>query len=177
MKKIAIIMILFVVSCKNNIYTYKKCMDETTLKQGSQFYKPLESFENILLKKQLLKGKNKNDYFNAFKSLNKKDDSLKWKSLYDKISKTKIYTNIKENRFNMINRCSHFDIKKELKKQYKKVKSETLQKFIFNKFIFKPIDDEELTIELVIFSDYKDKISRLNVLYLLFLQMDKKFNK
>ncbi len=164
-------------SCQTYDNPYEKCMNERMIKKGSRFYEPLQEFETLLLKKKLLNDRKKESYINAFKSLHSKKDSLKWQSLYDSIKTTQMSTFINENRFEFFFICSNIDIKEMLKNSKSKIYSYEIQKYNFNKFAWKEIDDEEVSIEIILFTDYNNKIDRLNVTYLLFLQLENKFGK
>ncbi len=152
-------------------------MKERIAKKGSRFYKPLQKFENLLIDKKLLEKKNKESYFNIFKSLYSKKDSLRWKFFYDSIKITQMSNFINENRFEFFLICSHIDINKKLKKSSGKRCSYNIQKYNFNKFAQKDINDEEITSEIILFTDFNKKIDRLNVAYLFFLQLQNKFSK
>ena len=178
MKINAILILGFLfLSCQTYHNPYEKCMNERMIKKGSRFYEPLQEFENLLLKKNLLNGRKKISYIKTFKSLYSKKDSLKWQHLYDSIKTTQMSTFINENRFEFFFVCSYLDVKDMLNNSKNKIYSYEIQRYNFHKFAWKEIDDEEILDEILIFTDFNSKIDRLNVTYLLFLQLQNKSGK
>ena len=174
-KKYIFIITLLVFSCKTYDNSYKKCMNERMALKGSKFYEPLKKFETELINKGLLKGKSKFEYYNAFKSMYDKNDSIKWQSFYNSIKDKKYSKYINENQYEFFTICSQIDIDKYLHNN--KLKSYDIQKFYFHNLIFKPIDDKETMSNIILFTNFNEEIERLNVTYLLFLQLQKKYDK
>ncbi|MEO9511663.1 MAG: hypothetical protein ABJN84_14330 [Flavobacteriaceae bacterium] len=148
-------------------------MDKSFQNTGIDFYESLEIIEDKLLEIGALKSKNKEGYLDAFQSLLSNDEV--WKSYYESylsLEKTSLKGfNLKFNRFKFLGICSNIDPRFE----DIKLNSTYVQKYLFNQFVHKPFDDNNLLDGLMLFTDFKDDYLRYNMTYFLLLNVEKKY--
>lgn len=177
-KSLVIIFTLIILSCKGqkSIYSYKECMEKSFQNTGVDFYKSLKVIESELIEIGALDGDTKEDYLNSFQSLLRDEDNVEWRNYYNKYllleKKSLKGFNLKFNRFKFLGICSNID------PRFEKIKCDptTVQRYLINQFVQKPFDDNDLLDGLFLFTDFEDDYLRLNVTYLLLLNMEKRFN-
>ena len=174
-KVLIIVCALLMLACKSQkkFTSYKDCMDKSFQHTGIDFYGSLASVENQFIETGALKNKSREGYVEAFRSLQANDEI--WKSHYRTylmLEKTSLKDfDLKRNRFVFLGICSSID------PRFEEVKFNmvNVQRYLFNQFVHKPFDDNNLLDGLMLFTDFKDDNLRHNITYLLLLNIEKKY--
>ena len=170
---IVIILLLDFVSCKPHKSYYEKCFTKWEKETGNRFYESLEKFENLLLEKKFLNRKDKKSYSELFRTISRKDSLIY--QLYDSIKSSNLSDEFEIGRFLMINQCSFISYDEATNNKFR-CNPDNIQRLSFYKLTYKDVDDDIIG-NILIFSDYKNKYSRLNVAYLSYLYMKGIFDK
>jgi len=153
---------------------YYKCMEDYSRQTGKGFYSELERFKNDLLAYGLIKDKSKDSYANALEQI--RLNNQKWKSFYkENKDKSYFYGSIISNLDHLLLVCS--DVKIRFK-GFDSIKPNllTIQKFNLYKLSNSPVDDPDILLNLFLASDMHNKTDDLNLILLIFLNMDAHFN-
>lgn len=175
-KALIIVCALLVLSCKSQkrFTSYKECMDKSLENTGVDFYGSLALVEDSFIEIGALRNKSREGYVEAFKSLFGNDEI--WKSYYESylsLEKTSLKGfNLKFNRFKFLGICSSID------PSFEDIKFNPtyVQRYLFNQFVHKPFDDNNLLDGLMLFTDFNDDDLRLNITYLLLINMEEKYD-
>jgi len=170
---LSLIILIFFYSCKTNENTYENCIGKWEKETGNRYYLSLEKFEKLLISKNFLKTKDKKDYAVLIKDILNKNKKLN--IFFDSIKQTYLYNEIQDGQFQMVNYCSNITYNEGISNNFK-CSSDNIQRYFFKHFIYKSFKDPYLIEGIVMFTNYKNKFSRLNVTYLSFLLM-KEFSK
>ena len=174
-KALIFICALLILSCKSqkSFISYKECMDKSFEDTGVDFYGSLALVENSFIQKGALRNRSREAYVESFKSFFDNDEI--WKSYYEtylSLEKTSLKGfNLKFNRFKFMGVCSSIDPRFE----DIKFNPTYVQRYLFNQFVHKPYDDKNLLDGLMLFTDFKDDDLRLNITYLLLINMEEKY--
>ncbi len=174
-KALIFVCALLIFSCKSqkSFTSYKECMDKSFENTGVDFYRSLALVEDSFIQKGALRNRSREAYIEAFKSFFNNDEI--WKSYYEtylSLEKTSLKGfNLKFNRFKFIGICSSIDPRFE----DIKFNPTYVQRYLFNQFVHKPFDDNNLLNGLMLFTDFKDDDLRLNITYLLLINMEEKY--
>lgn len=175
-KTFIIVSALLIFSCKSqkSFNSYKECMDKSFENTGVDFYGSLALIEDSLIQKGALRSRSREGYIEALISFFDDEDEI-WKSYYEtylSLEKTSLKGfNLKFNRFKFMGVCSNIDPRFE----DIKFNPTYVQRYLFNQFIHKPFDDKNLLDGLMLFTDFKDDDLRLNITYLLLINMEEKY--
>ena len=174
MKTIVIFISFFIlnISCNsyNNSYNYYyRCMNKYKQETGLDFYGSLEQFQKDLKKNGLIKEKSKISYVKALEQINQKDAN--WENFYKKNSNKTYFSDIRLGyvQFELV--CSNIDIRKKGLDGVKPNLS-NIQKYSFYKLSNNPVNDWDILDYIFLSTDIHNKIGDLNLIYLIFLNLD-----
>ena len=173
--KIYVILILFFilnVSC-TSYNSYYKCMNKYKQETGFDFYGSLKQFQKDLKKNGLIKEKSKMSYAKALEQINQKDGN--WENFYKKNINKTYFSDIRSGyvQFELV--CSNIDIRKKGLDGIKPNLS-NIQKYNFYKLSSNPVNDWKILDDIFLSTDIHNKIGDLNLIYVIFLNLDKTFN-
>lgn len=175
-KRVIIILISIIpISCvsQKNSADYTSCMQKSLRGTDIDFYNRINKLEKRLLDIGALKSNNKKGYVKAFNSLLSKNDTV-WKVYQRKVSENlRSDFVLKDFEYYLISLCSVID--SPLKNNNCNCKD--IHKFFLKKFTYKPYDDEENIDGLLLSTNFENKILRLNVTYVLLINMENKYGK
>ena len=174
--KFTIITCLFItITCfgQNNNSDFDLCMKKRLEGTEIDFYKKMYDAEEKLIQLGGLSSKDKQSYINAFKTLLTREDK-KWKK-HQRELKENVLSDLDIQLFelSLLSICSEINIS-----DLNNTRNWTnVQKFFLKKLIFKKYDDDEVLDGLLLFTDFDRKIHRLNITYVLLLNMQNKYGK
>ena len=173
-KFIAIIFLLITLtsfSQKNNS-DFDLCMRERLEGTGIDFYKKMYDAEEKLIQLGGLSSKDKKSYVEAFKTLLNQEDK-KWKKYQSELKKSVLSnSDIQMFELSLLSICSEINVSNlDNTRNWTNV-----QKFFLKKLIFKKYDDNAVLDGLLLFTDFDKNIHRLNITYVLLLNMKEKYS-
>jgi hypothetical protein len=138
---------------------------------GIDFYKKMYDAEEKLIQLGGLSSNDKKIYIDAFKTLLNQEDK-KWKKYQSELKKNVLSDlDIQLFELSLLSICSEINITKlDNTRNWTNV-----QKFFLKKLIFKKYDDDEVLDGLLLFTDFDNNIHRLNITYVLLLNMKDKY--
>lgn len=151
--------------------SYASCMEQRMNGLGINFYEKLYAIESEMIEIGALKDRSKKAYVNALESLVVENDS-RWLEYYNSLKGTILSEfDIESFKIQVLSYCSDLNLSED------KIEcnSTNVHKYFLKKFTFKPYDDNETLDGLLLFTDFEQKDLRLNITYLLLLNLQEKF--
>ena len=158
-------------SSQKNKLDFDLCMKKRLEGIGIDFYKKMYDAEEKLIQLGGLSSNDKKSYIEAFKTLLTQEDK-KWKKYQTELKKNVLSDlDIQLFELSLLSICSEINITNlDNTRNWTNV-----QKFFLKKLIFKKYDDDEVIDGLLLFTDFDNKIHRLNITYVLLLNMKEKY--
>jgi hypothetical protein len=160
------------VSCQSQkkLDSYSSCIEQKMNGTGINFYAKMSKIESKMIEIGALKDRSKKAYVNALESLIVENDS-EWQEYYSILQRTVLSEfDLESVKVQVLSYCSDVNLS-EGKIEYN---SFNIHKYFLKKFTYKPYDDSETLDGLLLFTDFEQKDLRLNITYLLLLNMKEK---
>lgn len=172
---LTVIYLFITMSCmsQDKKFDYDNCMQEQLDGTGINFYKKIENIEDKLLRMEALSSNDKNGYIEAFESLIiKKNNNEKWNEYYVKLKESLLSDfNLEHTKLKLLSFCSDL----QSTKKNTKCNCVNIQKYFLKKLTYKNYNDNETLDGLLLFTDFGNKTLRLNITFVLLLNMENKY--
>lgn len=171
---LTVIYLFITMSCmsQDKKFDYVNCMQDKLEGTGINFYQKIGKIENKLLKMEALSSNDKNGYIEAFESLIIKNNDEKWNEYYIKVKESLLLDfNLEYTKLQLLSFCSDL----QTTKKNTKCNCVNIQKYFLKKLTYKNYNDNETLDGLLLFTDFGNKTLRLNITFVLLLNMENKY--